>query len=142
MKISEFVPLDTRCFPASQFELVRATLKNEESLPQWIEIAELGYMTLRSAPALKSIADQDLADACVGQLYQIFSVMGGRNVYFPKGDRLLMRETHKLIVKEFNGRNHNELARKHGLSGARVIQIVKEDYALKRKANSQQAASC
>lgn len=141
MKFSEFTPLDASCFPAQQLELVRATFKQEKNPPQWIEMAELGYMTLRSAPALEPIADQDLADACVAQVYQMMLVMGGRNIYFTKGDRLLLREKNKLVASEFNGRNGDELARKHGLSAARIAQIVSEDYALKRKTNRQKAAS-
>lgn len=142
MKFSEFTPPDTDRFSAQQLELVRATFKQEKNPPQWIEMAELGYMTLRNTSALESIADQDLADACVAQVYQMLLVMGGGNVYFSKGDDLLRREKHKLIVKEFNGRNYKELARKHGLSSARVMQIVDEDYTLKRKSNSQKVAVC
>ena len=85
MKFSEFVPLDVTRASAQQLALVRATFGQENTPETWVEMAELGYMALRNMPALKSIADQDLADVCVAQVYQRMSVMGGSAVYFPNG---------------------------------------------------------
>lgn len=82
MKFSEFIPLDVSRVPPQQFDLVRATFGQEDTPELWVEMAELGYMILRNAPALKSIADQDLADACVAQVYQVIRAMGGCAVYF------------------------------------------------------------
>lgn len=82
MKFSEFVPLAVCHASAQQLALVGATFSQEETPATWREMAELGYMILRDAPALKSISDQDLADACVAQVYQLMSVMGGQAVYF------------------------------------------------------------
>lgn len=82
MKFSEFVPLDVTRASAQQLALVRATFGQENTPETWVEMAELGYMILRNMPALKSIADQDLADVCVAQVYQRMCVMGGCGVYF------------------------------------------------------------
>lgn len=82
MKFSEFIPLDVTRASAQQLELVRATFEQDGTPETWVEMAELGYMILRNTPALKSIADQDLANACVAQVYQMMRVMGGCAVYF------------------------------------------------------------
>ena len=81
MKFSEFIALDVSRVPAQQLALVHATLEEEKTPETWIEMAELGYMIARNAGALKAIPDQALANACVAQVFQIMSVMGGRQVY-------------------------------------------------------------
>lgn len=83
MKFSEFVPLAVCQASAQQLALVRATFSQEKTPETWIEMAELGYMILRDESALRFISDQDLADACVAQVYQMIHVMGGRHVYLP-----------------------------------------------------------
>ena len=85
MKFSEFVPLDVTRASAQQLALVRATFGQENTPETWVEMAELGYMILRNMPALKSIADQDLADVCVAQVYQRMCVMGGCGIYLSNG---------------------------------------------------------
>lgn len=134
MKFSEFTPLDDRAFSPEQLAVVHASFGPGKTPPQWIEMGSLSYMILRDAPAVKSIQDRDLADACAAQVYQLMHAMGGGNIYFPRGDRVSLADKYKLICSEFNGRNINEMARKHGLSSARIMQIVDKDYALKRAA--------
>lgn len=87
MKFSEFVPLDKRDVPAQQLALVRATFGQENTSETLMAMAEFGFMALRAAPAFQSIADQDLANACVAQAYQTVYVMGGRNIYLAKSLR-------------------------------------------------------
>lgn len=134
MRFADFIPLDVSRVPAQQLALVRATLE-DKSPPTWIEMAELSYMILRDADALKSIKDQDLADVCVAQIYQLMCVMGGGNVYFAKGVRTLIAEKARLIASEFRGNNHVQLARKYRLSTTRIFQIVEQQAALKRATN-------
>lgn len=50
----------------------------------------------------------------------------GTYLYFRKLDEPLRRARDRLIRKEFNGRNHKELARRFGLSEAWVRAIVGE----------------
>lgn len=85
MTFSEFIPFDIRRVPAQQLALVRATFGQENTPETWVEMAEFCYIVLRNTPALKSISDQDLANACVAQIYQMMHVMGGRGVYFSNG---------------------------------------------------------
>lgn len=131
MKFSEFTPLDAHNLSDQQLVLVRSGFSQEKTPAPWVEMAKLGYMILRDAPAFKSISDQDLVKACVAQVYQLMYVMGGRNVYFPKGDCIGLAEKNKLIVSEFNGRNYDELGCKHGLSSTRIRQIVEKQAALR-----------
>ncbi|MEG2344173.1 MAG: Mor transcription activator family protein [Acidaminococcaceae bacterium] len=51
--------------------------------------------------------------------------------YIPKFDTLASRARDRLIVKEFNGGNYSELARKYDLTEIWVRQIVNRDRAIK-----------
>lgn len=142
MKFSEFTPLDERNLSDQQVALVRSGFSQEKPPGTWVEIAKLGYMVLRNAAAFKSVSDQDLVNACVAQVYQMMHVMGGGNVYFNKGERIRLAEKNKLVASEFNGKNYNELARKHGLSVTRIRQIVEKQASFKKAASHQGAVSC
>lgn len=131
MKFSEFTPLNVSLFSAEKLALVRATLE-PLSPAVWVEMAELGYMSLRNAEVLESVSDQDLVNICVEQVYQIISVMGGGYIYLAKGLKSKAAEKHKLIAAEFRGDNCAQLGRKYGLSTTRIYQILQEQAALKK----------
>ncbi|MHA6913036.1 Mor transcription activator family protein [Ralstonia pseudosolanacearum] len=50
---------------------------------------------------------------------------GGQNIYFPMGLSLKLSQRDQQIYDEFNGTNHSDLARKHGVSLQWIYKIVK-----------------
>ncbi|MGE6104128.1 Mor transcription activator family protein [Aeromonas veronii] len=58
--------------------------------------------------------------------------MGGRAYYIPTGDHLKAALRDRAIWDEFNGRNIDALARKHGLSVPQTYAVVAEQRQLTR----------
>ncbi|MGR1252635.1 Mor transcription activator family protein [Aeromonas veronii] len=58
--------------------------------------------------------------------------MGGRAYYIPTGDHLKAALRDRAIWDEFNGRNIDQLARKHGLSVPQTYAIVAEQRRIVR----------
>ncbi|MFM5618471.1 Mor transcription activator family protein [Aeromonas veronii] len=56
--------------------------------------------------------------------------MGGRAYYIPTGDHLKAALRDRAIWDEFNGRNIDQLARKHGLSVPQTYAVVAEQRKL------------
>lgn len=48
----------------------------------------------------------------------------GQSLYIPSGVSAKTRHRDQQIIAEFNGRNHSELAQKHGISTMRIRQIL------------------
>lgn len=48
----------------------------------------------------------------------------GQALYIPSGANAKTRNRDQQIIAEFNGRNHAELAQKHGISAMRIRQIL------------------
>ena len=63
---------------------------------------------------------------------------GGRVFYLPKGDAIRRAVRDHNIWTEFNGRNHQELARQHNLTVPRVYNILAEQKALHVSRNQPQ----
>ncbi|EKP0262740.1 Mor transcription activator family protein [Aeromonas dhakensis] len=59
--------------------------------------------------------------------------MGGRAYYIPTGDHLKAALRDRAIWDEFNGRNIDQLARKHGLSVPQTYAVVAEQRELNRR---------
>ncbi|TNI86613.1 Mor transcription activator family protein [Aeromonas sobria] len=59
--------------------------------------------------------------------------MGGRAYYIPTGDHLKAALRDRAIWDEFNGRNIDQLARKHGLSVPQTYAVVAEQRQLTRQ---------
>lgn len=123
MNFSEFIPVDIGHVSNEKLALVSNTFE-KKSPEVWVDIAELNFIILRDAAALKSISDQVLAKVAVAQVYQLASSMGGQTVYLPKGFIRLADEKARLIVSEYRGNNHRALAQKHGVTLMRVRQIL------------------
>jgi Mor family transcriptional regulator len=51
---------------------------------------------------------------------------GGAALYFPRIQCVLREKRDQAILREFNGANHRELARRHGLSEQRIRMILRE----------------
>ncbi|MFM5845996.1 Mor transcription activator family protein [Aeromonas veronii] len=58
--------------------------------------------------------------------------MGGRAYYLPTGEHLKAALRDRAIWDEFNGRNIDQLARKHGLSVPQTYAVVAEQRQLTR----------
>jgi Mor family transcriptional regulator len=59
--------------------------------------------------------------------------MGGRAYYIPTGDHLKAALRDRAIWDEFNGRNIDQLARKHGLSVPQTYAVVADQRQLTRR---------
>lgn len=59
--------------------------------------------------------------------------MGGRAYYIPTGDHLKAALRDRAIWDEFNGRNIDQLARKHDLSVPQTYAVVAEQRELNRR---------
>ena len=64
--------------------------------------------------------------------------MGGRAYYIPTGDHLKAALRDRAIWDEFNGRNIDQLARKHGLSVPQIYSVVAEQRKLNIARNQMQ----
>jgi len=58
--------------------------------------------------------------------------LGGLGFYFPKIDSLIQKKRDEKIRKEFSGCNHQELARKYGLSEIWIRNIVQNGESKKQ----------
>ena len=75
---------------------------------------------------LKGEIDTERLDALVsGIATDISSQIGGREVYVNKRPRSEYARRNAEIRGEFNGRNHDELANRFGVTRRRIYQILK-----------------
>jgi len=51
---------------------------------------------------------------------------GGINIYFPKGTRIHQSRRARKVWQEFNGKNHEDLARKYKFSTQWIYHLVKK----------------
>lgn len=49
---------------------------------------------------------------------------GGELLYIPKGDACARYQRNAQILRQFNGRNHADLARRHGLSVTKIYEVL------------------
>lgn len=125
MQLQKFTPMDISQVPAHELALATASL--EENSPKvWIELAEILWVGLRNAQALKDIPDVELSDVVAMQVKQMAFSIGGSGYYIPKGYVFSARAKAAKIAKDFDGKNTQMLARKHGVSDNRIRQILHE----------------
>lgn len=80
--------------------------------------------------------EPDLAKAQARKLALVQAhYMGGRAYYIPTGDHLKAALRDRAIWEEFNGRNIDQLARKHGLSVPQTYAVVAEQRGLMKRRN-------
>jgi Mor family transcriptional regulator len=60
-------------------------------------------------------------------LLSLVDQYGGADVYIPKRDKLLQMTRDRMLKREFNGRNIEELAHRYDLTVRRVKDILKDD---------------
>lgn len=56
---------------------------------------------------------------------KILDLVGGENIYFPKRESLERPLRQQAILREYNGCNYRQLARKYGLTERSIRQIVR-----------------
>lgn len=97
---------------------------------RWPErMAEL-FNVLQSELARNGVDEEGslrLAAKCSGA---IAWYLGGRATYLPTGETLKAALRDNLIFAEFNGRNIEQLSRKHGLSHPAIYKIVARQRSL------------
>ena len=77
--------------------------------------------------------EPDLAKAQARKLALVQAhYMGGRAYYIPTGEHLKAALRDRAIWDEFNGRNIDQLARKHGLSVPQTYAVVAQQRQLNR----------
>ena len=78
------------------------------------------------------ITDEDAHRIALSLLLAQANYGGGRMYYMPKGDRLKQAVRDRQIYREFNGRNHDELGKRYGLTVQRIYEIVKRQGEIER----------
>ena len=87
-----------------------------------VDLAEQCSLALKESAGL----DKDKADQVGREIAErMASHWGGQNIYFPMGLSYKLSQRDRLIYDEFNGSNHSELARKHGVSLQWIYKIIK-----------------
>lgn len=79
----------------------------------------------KSAKETLAVSDEAAEAHGVEVAMQMAAVWGGQLLYIPKGIHLQASKLHQQIFDEWTGRNHREIAMKHGVSLAFVYKIVK-----------------
>ena len=88
------------------------------------ELAEIIFIGLINSAAAQTCTPDILAKTAMAVFVQVSHDLGGQQFYVSKMDNLLRDQMNHAIRAGFNGRNHAQLARKHGISDARVRQIL------------------
>ncbi|MEL3922449.1 Mor transcription activator family protein [Aeromonas enteropelogenes] len=107
--------------PASEL-----TAKWPKALSELVDV--LAFELIRGGMAQEQAKAQARKLALVQAHY-----MGGRAYYIPTGDHLKAALRDRAIWDEFNGRNIDQLARKHGLSVPQTYAVVAEQRQLIRR---------
>lgn len=108
-----------------QIPVTELTAKWPKALAELVDV--LACELARGGMAL------DLARAQARKLALVQAhYMGGRAYYIPTGDHLKAALRDRAIWDEFNGRNIDQLARRHGLSVPQVYAVVAEQRRLTR----------
>lgn len=68
----------------------------------------------------------EVAEATSVEITTLFAhLWGGQVVYIPKGVSIQTSKLHQQIYDDCNGRNHHEVATKHGVCVQLVYKVVK-----------------
>lgn len=75
---------------------------------------------------LAEVLDPPIAEKVAGEIVsEIASNFGGAGTYIRKRPRSSYAERNAEIRREFNGCNHNDLARRYGVSKRQIYRLVK-----------------
>jgi len=74
--------------------------------------------------------DQDKASSLGEEAVErVARAWGGATVYFPKGDRIQSHRMARKVWQDYDGRNAQEVARKHGISLVWAYKIISKKRA-------------
>ncbi len=83
---------------------------------------------------MKKGLDCDTADEfCAEQVIAIAQFMGGRQLYLPRGKKLMNALRDASIWQDFDGCNVNELVSKYNLSHTTIYEILRRQRDLQNK---------
>lgn len=94
----------------------------QEKAPELVNHLYVKIVNAGQAAKLDELQSKKLASQVVQEMIEDF---GGEVIYIPKGILIPLSGRDLAIWREFNGKNHNELARKYDVSVAWVYKIVK-----------------
>ncbi|KHN57703.1 Mor transcription activator family protein [Aeromonas hydrophila] len=112
-----------------QIPASKLTAKWPKALSELVDVLSCELVRGGTGPAQAKDQARKLA---LVQAHYIWD-MGGRAYYIPTGDHLKAALRDRAIWDEFNGRNIDQLARKHGLSVPQTYAVVAEQRQLMRK---------
>lgn len=101
----------------------------------WGDLAAVFYVGLLNAEVKQE--HEAMAQIAMEQVLTAAEQIGGQQLYIPRGAKRLHASKAQSIRSEFNGRNHGELAIRHGITEMRVRQIVGGSVRQSRKNASQ-----
>jgi Mor family transcriptional regulator len=95
------------------------------TLANFLAVSERQIKTSR--PELSEDSVRKLARELIASLAHY---LGGRQIYFPRDDRLRRALRDHRIYQDFQGHNHDELADRHGLTVIQIYNIVAQQKKL------------
>lgn len=101
-------------------DILKASIASENTI-----IGEL-YPTLKNAAQREGFTEEDFLILFI----TLCDYMGGMMVYFPKGRKLQEMIVRHSVSTEFNGNNHTEIARNHGISLQQVYRHLAKAKAI------------
>lgn len=105
----------------------------EPEFPEvWVSIAASLYAEAASSAGLPSL--EVAARLAVAQMRRLAELFGGHTVYIPSGAAIKAKALQRSVALGFNGSNHADLARQHGITTMRVRQILGAERKTKKKA--------
>jgi len=96
---------------------------NTQDMPEVIE--DIYTYSLQSMSNNSEISKEKSASIALDIAKKIHERWGGIQVYIPKGDTLKFKKKYDNIKKDFDGKNHRELAFKYQVSLQRIYLILK-----------------
>lgn len=90
----------------------------------WREIATCLYVQLRARDEIAPFADPRVAQLALELTEGLRAEIGGNQTYHSKGVRYDLSLRDRQILAEFTGRNHDALAKKHGLTPRQMYNIL------------------
>lgn len=90
----------------------------------WRDIALCLYLQLRRLAPLASLASGQLAELALALTEGVRQELGGSQPYLPVGRAYELNQRDAQILREFDGGNHAELAKRHGVTARQIYAIV------------------
>ena len=123
MEANHIKPIDVQTLSMQALQPLHEVLDPDLNHDQR-ELAEVIFIGLSNSAVAQVCTPHVVAEAAMAVLVQASHVMGGRAYYIGKMENLRVARMKRAIRANFNGRNHAQLAREHGITEMRVRQIL------------------